>query len=529
MEVSINDIARVVASLPIGYYALRKVPLIVEEKAVTSFFDPRSQRIVISASCIQKVLANIPENSTEDEIEAMIRSQVYHEVGHTLLTPEFKDGQWSDILNIFEDERIETVLKNYFKNVDFKKHIKALNEWNGVSRADNARTYFYEVVRFRAVHNKRDMVFLDRVRTIIGRYQNLTSSDSAKCGRTWEVDGYVQAVNELWEDIRKRFAQDNNGDDGMDDPAENYVGEAGSPMPSASTQDKADAGEGEEKNKNKTPSSVPSKSSACYRGDPSVEEESSDAAVEFSEEDKKAMEDWMANNIYNMQSHFADIVPIPDQKFTEALARIVDTFNKRSNGGGTKVGYDGVLNPLNCVNKDYRWFDRKASINGLNKWGSLNLNLFVDVSGSMYHNQRVVNQILYAVRDVARTHKNFTFSITACGCGQTTVPNATPSVIMDDGNSLTEEIYKQYDAVQKPSTINYNIALFDGDCGPHYDNSKGGKTTFSVFNHRNCLIITERSNEKYTADTPQAKVIITTDYANKLKENILKALEIAFR
>ena len=105
------------------------------------------------------MLKNAPDDIDR---ESVIRGLFYHEISHALLTyrtdifkevmrsfykgflkgvkrqlsskPEIKAQQikyleenFHDIMNIFEDERIETVCKHYYMNVDFKRNLFLIN------------------------------------------------------------------------------------------------------------------------------------------------------------------------------------------------------------------------------------------------------------------------------------------------------------------------------------------------------------------------------------------------------------------
>lgn len=105
---------------------------------------------------------------------------LYHEVSHAILTPQrVTKFYWSDIMNVFEDERIETLLKDFYMDVDFKKQVFAIN---GIkSEADiktpkNGWEYFYNVVRFR--HGEKED--LETVNDLIKNFGYITNS----------VDGY---------------------------------------------------------------------------------------------------------------------------------------------------------------------------------------------------------------------------------------------------------------------------------------------------------------------------------------------------
>ena len=142
MEKNYGKITQIAEQLPIRLYAKRRIETDLSEGETSSYYAPMDDKIVISFPQIAQGLAKIDEN--DPYMETAIRSMMYHEVSHALLTPA--DLQPTDIINIFEDERIETVLSDYYYNTDCKKNVFYLNDYDG-SAPQNALDEFYQVVR----------------------------------------------------------------------------------------------------------------------------------------------------------------------------------------------------------------------------------------------------------------------------------------------------------------------------------------------------------------------------------------------
>ena len=100
MEKNYGRIRQIAEQLPIGLYAKRRIETDLSEGETGSYYAPMEDKIVISFPQIAQGLTKIDEN--DPYMETAIRSMVYHEVSHALLTP--KDLQPTDIINIFEDE-----------------------------------------------------------------------------------------------------------------------------------------------------------------------------------------------------------------------------------------------------------------------------------------------------------------------------------------------------------------------------------------------------------------------------------------
>ena len=71
---------------------------------------------------------------------------LYHEVSHAILTPG-EHLRPTDIINIFEDERIESVLRHYYHGVNFRKQL--YDGYGGhAPKAKDSIGAFFNAVRF---------------------------------------------------------------------------------------------------------------------------------------------------------------------------------------------------------------------------------------------------------------------------------------------------------------------------------------------------------------------------------------------
>ena len=136
MSVSYLEVKKVFDTLPVGYYIGRDVKRELSESEDGSYYDPMNDKITISFPFIKEGL----DKSETTGIENDIRTLLYHEVSHAFLTPkrlmeifrryatrqgynELMIGMsFNDIINIFEDERIERIFDNYFYGVNFRKY-----------------------------------------------------------------------------------------------------------------------------------------------------------------------------------------------------------------------------------------------------------------------------------------------------------------------------------------------------------------------------------------------------------------------
>ncbi len=488
MNVPIAMIKSIAEGLPIGLYAKRRIPVAIDEEEPTSYYNPVSDEIVISSKIIQEGLKHVHKKK---DIEPAVRSMVYHEVSHAILTPNRM--KMTDWMNIFEDERIETILGDYFLDVDFKKQVLHINGFKSLDEVPNpaptAMAKFYSVVRFGIGEKK----FVDEVDRIINDYAKFNSSTDL-----WQAYRYIDEVKALYRAIT-----------GEEPPTENII-TASVPFDTKGEEDTegentvAPSDADEETEEGKSGDDLEGK--PCHgRTNPLKEKEI-----------EKLIKSTFITNKY------------VDTKLTNELSMILENFSKKNNSGSALAGYSGTFNTRAVVREDYKYFERKASINGSNKFGTFHLNLFIDESGSFYRSETAMNTLLRSLTDIERKNPNFTLDVVFCGISERLVQDKRHRIFKaDGGNRLDKKTYELYRKLQKPNTYNYTIACFDGDAC-----SDGGRGDhgFGAFDHNNCVIISDYDNERYIRnDVHSARVIYTRDYTNELIKNVVDALEKAFR
>lgn len=180
MEININELRSIVRTLPIGLYAKRGVIVAIGEKDDTSYYSPTTDEIVVSYPQICVALSKVPQNSPYKE--RIIRGVLYHEVSHAFMTPEMR---WNDVVNVFEDERMETLLADYYHDVDFKTNVFLFNglKVGEVPPATDKFTAFYNLVRFRSGSPE----MLERVSNLIQKYKTMTKTSDGGYSYYWDI------------------------------------------------------------------------------------------------------------------------------------------------------------------------------------------------------------------------------------------------------------------------------------------------------------------------------------------------------
>lgn len=229
MDVSFDYVNHILATLPIGYYLGRNIPVTLSE-GQKSFYNPVADNITIGYAFIAEAFKKVTDGKYNVDVEEVVRGLLYHEISHVVLTP---DALWDASgfkhkrkVNIFEDERIETLLAKTYMNTNFKKNIIFLNSYDGTTEPKSADDAFYHVVRYH--HGKKQ--FVDRVAKIIRQYAHINKMYGTTLGRedyykyhdTIQselrlIESYVNAILKLYEDIAKDFEEEQQNQQNNDD------------------------------------------------------------------------------------------------------------------------------------------------------------------------------------------------------------------------------------------------------------------------------------------------------------------------
>lgn len=508
MELNFNEVNNILKTLPIGLYAKRRVPCSLDTKAEASYYSPVDDTIVVSFSMIADSVKSV-EETPEFTRESVIRTMLYHEVSHAILTPRcatpaniypLRNRETMEAFNIFEDERIETLLHAYYFDVDFKKQVYYINGGK-ITEPKTAMQAFYNLVRFRVDFHD----LLPRVDDIISKYpaSKVNSTDD------YYIEYYVKGVEALYQEVRSYFSSDKS---------------------SEGDEDESDESEG----------SSPT-SSTKYSPVTSDEElmEKSEVAEKVASEIMKELKE--SDTAIAPLKAFSALDPTKyrNEEVYKTLEAIISQFNKKNNTGNNGISsYSGILSPRNFLRDDFRYFDKRIGINGNNKFGTLHLNLMLDDSGSYRSNDDATNEIIQALINLEKTNSNFTFDVYFVAEDyRKAKTNAEKYIHSTSGNILTDELFDIVRNAQKPNSYNYNIVMFDGNacsmdvCNRTRLSHKSGFENFAAFNRDNVTIISDTTNKRYMEEyCPSAnKIYIDSGYPKKIGEVVAQTLTRAFR
>ena len=522
MELTFAKCESIVSTLPIGFYTGRRIGITLDREAETSFYDPMEDKIVVSYPIIAHRMKAMPETSTCTEEEA-VRSMLYHEVSHAILTPaEAMNNSFQ--LNTFEDERIETVLRHYYHGVDFRKQLYDIHGGHAPKATDNQKAYF-NAVRFGLGTGKVQ----SEVNRILNKYAPLNRASKRWYDRPCAGD-YEDEVDDLYRLICKEFKEhpeefqpQDGGDDEEDGEPKSMdkIGN-GKGKPNPNGEKKQGQGQGEEKADSdpdgEGKQGEGEQEAEAYKGEPHE--------CELTSEQVKKMVGASLGGHPNMDE--AQVQKLAE--FQKTVEMIIGNFNKKNKGGSGINAYSGVFNPRAVARKDYRFFERSMSTQGNNKFGTCHLNLIIDSSGSFSPNVPLTNGILAVLSEIERKNRNFTMDVAFINHDFHLCESVRErKMVANGGNTIPDNMKEILMKLQKPNTCNYTIVLFDGDAICQGYGGKDCNKMFGVFDMKQTTLITDPDNEQYmNPPFTSTKVVVTQNYTEELIDHIIHALSIAF-
>ena len=482
MTATFNEVNNILQTLPVGYYAERKIEVKLANNN-TSYYDMMNDEISISYNQVSDGLAHVP---TTMSLESSIRTMLYHEISHAILTPKM---QVTFARNVFEDERIESLLADFYMNVDFKTFVKAVNNFKAEA-PQTADEYFYQIVRYRVGPRK----FTDRVHKIIMDFAYITRMTSG-----WYVMDYTDAIDSLYADVVNDFQQK---------------------MQERQTRQ-------ESKNEQNSSESS-SKSSNDF--DDFDKEQNVDLGEEQASEEEIDRDEHLESTAMNVKKQIKRIFEqLVDSAMIADVQKILSNISKATKKNSSAINaYSGVFDPRSTIRDDYKFFVQANRQGHVKAFSKSHLNLFIDRSGSFTNNQDTVNKLLYALTQFEKQNPDFSFDLVTCGEGETHLPKTQRMLSCSGMNHLTSNITNIFKTLQFPAYTNYNIVLFDGDAfsACNWKDAINEYKNFAAFNKSNVTIISDYDNAKaITTYCPSAKKTFTHDYVDELYKNVMIALQ----
>lgn len=539
MNVSLGYCEDVLKTLPVGYYLGHSAAVRLDPTGDSTYIELDCERITVSFRNIANACKNAPDSYDR---ETVIRSLFYHEISHAIMTPSkimgflsnqcFRDNirrkftvkvpgssrknaklvpnrftippenlayimsHLRDLVNIFEDERIETILCSYYMNVDFRRLVVLLNGDPKAIYDRDPMGRFFAIVRYR--HGNPALV--NKVQQLIKTHRGLyNDSDS------YAYDNYVCDIVWLMHQVMQT-------------------------MPGQSAQDKTPEQSAQSKSQPNNPQQSDNDTTQQTPGQ-SAQDEQQPLSDEEIEQIVKTNERFKwdfegVSNTLTIKSLFQKQSTNPKAAAIEAKVNkvLMSALNKQKNQSSGSYAYAGRIDPRAVVNHDYKWFAKKNQGSAAKRFNKVRFNLFVDSSGSFCSSQAAINALICALKKIESDNRDFSVRVVHCGAGTQLTQPDDPYVECVNNSFLDADTKSKYDSLQTPNATNVNIVVFDGRM-----KGKNGSTdkAYGAFNHPNCVIVSNRDNEKFINEyAPQARSVIVSDhYADVFTNIVLSQVE----
>ena len=515
------EIENILKTLPVGYYIGRNVPLkLTNENG--SYYVPMDDEAYISYPMLNNVMTKIESKLNDENIERLTRTLTYHEISHAFITP--KSLSMNNIVNVFEDERIESMCRNYYKGVDFKELLMLVNDWDGKTEPthDSAFSVWYSLVRYHLGKPR----FIVKVAELLKKYHKLH-----RFSDYWSCYNYKDEIMTLYREVEEDFIEDKlekqrkaEEEAKAADEEEQQNDNTGMSMNAGDDNDTEEPDEMNETEFNTVGQSEVSpeelrekqlKEQLNEMSDEELQELFENITRAADEEVKKLFENSQVYVNPGVQERLANII-LANKKVTKSNASAINA-------------YSGVFDPRSVIRDDYKWFVQQNRQGNVKQFSKIKLNLFIDNSGSFYSNETIVNQLLFALKKLEQQNPNFTFDLITMNTKFELKKKNERELHCGGGNDIpayAEGIIKK---VQDRQSMNYNIVLFDGDALTDSTEGQSGKQ-FKRFNMPNTVMILEDSNRKYAETYCKGiKRIYTRRYAEELIDQVCVALNFLLK
>lgn len=517
MNITKERVQSILKTLPVGYYLKRNIDVELSETASTSYIDLQNERITIAMNNFRKAYKSVV---SDEQLEETIRAILYHELSHAILTP--KKLHVTNVMNVFEDERIETLLKNFYINVNFKQNVSRIVNIDTLNDMEPFELFF-KIVRFR----QGPKHFVDRVSRLIKKYMNITAETTNTDDYEYDVECFYNDVKRYAEQLKREYEaqlEKEKLECETKKQSEEQVDTSTETEDKETTSVEVEQTLANDKTKEKD-EEVKETIFTDTHGEHNTEKDKN----EFTDEELKEL---TSNIIAKLNKHMDNTET--KQYIKELTPIIKQAKTQQSNASSAINAYSGVFNPRSVMNDDYKYFVQKNRTGHLKHFSKIRLNLYIDRSGSFRYSQDTVNAFLNALAKLEKEVTDFEFNVVTIGAGEIVHAKNDRQIKCGGGNALTTKIFEIVKSLSCADCTLYNIVLFDGDAflhDVHYSIKKmSNESNFKVFNSTNTYIVSDKSNERVISKyAPLAKTTITKNYARDFKQQILNILQNMFR
>lgn len=547
-------VSGILATLPVGYYLGYNNLKIKVGFASTSYFSPKTEEICISMNNLKEVIARTGKNTIE---ETTLRGLLYHEVSHALLTPDSlfvacSDQHVSQIeANIIEDERIETLLKHYYKGVNFERN-KSLILCKAKTPTKTKEEYLFNVVRFHETEGHPEL--LKELADMIQRTAEVNSSSCYSLVNylAFNIASLRETIYKVFDEEQKKKEEekqknkadqkDENGqEEEKEEKQEGSTSTEENEEQKEESKEEQEQGNSENEEENEEDESENEESSKGSESEEQEEEKEEPTEQEKKQENEtvQAAVDGLKKQCeiygYHKLSHY--------RANSTTKLKIMKIIAKNRGFGieesESEQGYSGDFDPelrMTDFAGEKKWWSDNSDDGVQNNTGNkLTLNIWLDNSGSFKNNDQKVNVLLASLAELERTRKDFKFNLVKINTHFTELKGDQRVSDSWGGNALPKaEIEPLYKKLNKTGEER-NIVLFDGEAGKSDDDCiwQGylkdlvSYNNLWQFNNSRTTFITEASNTEGIRKVCGKASIIeeNNNYPEELEKNVLRALE----
>lgn len=557
MNYSNDTIQHEFNKLDVGYYLGAYIPvtLDVDGNYETSIFDPINWQIVIAVNNVHAVMANV-SGANQQLLEKTLRCVLYHEVSHAIKTPKsliplirdlapsmsMNGSELHNIVNIFEDERIETLLKNFYIKVNFKENIMSLCGWDPrhPTEPKDPLDMFFQVVRFRWGNAK----LVNQVQKIINQF---TTINAITTNRFDTLTRYIYEIKDLYDACKDEFKnrqqpQSSRGQDQQTQGGQNNEGESqngeGKSIESKDGSEETSSNDNQQQEEANQASQSGNAQSQTQEDAAKKQAEAIRKLVRKLKADAKKIDSGVTTPQHTVTSMIAYMSRYKDAHYTNQMITMFNEFEARIHGEtSARLGYSGKIMPrLFATRNDYKVFEHESTEGDIMRYASLHLTLVIDDSGSMDINVNNIRTLLASLSECERRCKKFSYDY---------ITNGSEAILHDKrdllyeangGSDIDERLDGMIKSTYKQNAVNKVLVLMDGDMLQH---APGGRHSgkyrlnyaklFELFNYDNYILIVDPSNSSYLKYCPKAKTIVCKNYVEEFRKEIIRQLNIQCR
>jgi len=540
MEITFSEVNEIFKTLPIGYYLKRDVERTLSLTDSATYYIPTEDKIVVSFEMIKNVFSSLEkETISEEEKESLIRGFLYHEVSHAFLTPDYAAKYYPcktkieiDSFNIFEDERIESLLRDFYMNVNFRNLIHVVNGESKKypSPEVSVMSAFFYLVRYRECPEER---FLNRVHDLIVNFKDINkNSEPSDCSYYFQKifwlycdfrDWYLEELEKSKESKESGESEDEGKGEGKGGNSESES-ESGKSGKSTSMNNKEQSENENSKTgkgtKGESAESTEETKENSVNGS-SEESEVNDTVKKHYDEESALSTEASGENLLEKASKY-----YINESMTNEINNILNSINKvTKRTSGCINSYSGIFDPRSVIREDYKYFVQKNRNGHIKMCSKIKLNLFIDRSGSFRKNEDFVNQLLHSLMNLEKLNPDFSFDLVTMGMNERLESKKNLFFKASGGNDFGHNIHELYKKVQSKNAVNYNIVLFDGYAFSDSWNRTEAQKNLKVFNNSNTTIISDPDNKTSIIEhCERSKNIITCNYTDELYKNVMETL-----